>query len=194
MNILIDLIPEEVEINGQIYPINTDFRTSILFELMFEEPGLSEEEIIYNSLDLFFGDNKPEDLDLAIESILWFYTCGRKEEESEGGGDGKSDIKRIYSFEHDAEYIYSAFLTQYGIDLQDIDYLHWWKFRAMFNSLNDDLLFTKIMSFRAKEITSDMSDSEKSYYRKMKRLYALPDNRSPEEKESDFHEAIARLV
>jgi len=194
MNILIDLIPEEVEINGQIYPINTDFRTSILFELMFEEPGLSEEEIIYNSLDLFFGDNKPEDLDLAIESILWFYTCGRKKEESGGGGDGKSDIKRIYSFEHDAEYIYSAFLTQYGIDLQDIDYLHWWKFRAMFNSLNDDLLFTKIMSFRAKEITSDMSDSEKSYYRKMKRLYALPDNRSPEEKESDFHEAIARLI
>ena len=34
MNILIDELPESVEIEGVEYEINTDFRISILFELL----------------------------------------------------------------------------------------------------------------------------------------------------------------
>ena len=99
----------------------------------------------------------------------------------------------IYSFEHDAEYIYAAFLDQYGIDLQDIEHLHWWKFRALFKGLKEDTLISKIMGYRSIEITNNMSDSEKKYYRKMKQIYALPDNRTQEEKERAFTNAIASI-
>ena len=47
------------------------------------------------------------------------------------------DIK-IDKTSYDDDYIYSAFLSQYNIDLQDIKHLHWWKFKAMFKSLNED--------------------------------------------------------
>jgi len=49
------------------------------------------------------------------------------------------------------------------------------------------------MGYRSIEITNDMSDSEKKYYRKMKQIYALPDNRTQEEKERDFINAIASI-
>jgi len=42
MNMLIDLLPEYVELGGAEYPINTDFRVSILFELMMEDASVPD--------------------------------------------------------------------------------------------------------------------------------------------------------
>lgn len=195
MNILIDLLPEHVEIDGKKYPINTDFRISILFELLMQDKSILDREKVYIALNLYYP-KIPHDLVQAVDKMLWFYRCGKDDEDDSvknGSTAGNGRAGMIYSFEHDAEYIYSAFLDQYGIDLQDIEHLHWWKFRALFKGLKEDNLIVKIMGYRSIEITNDMSDSEKKYYRKMKRIYALPDNRTQEEKERDFTDAIASL-
>mgnify|MGYP001372027366 FL=1 len=195
MNILIDLLPEHVEIDGKKYPINTDFRISILFELLMQDRTILDREKIYMALDLYYPQI-PHNLEQAVDKMLWFYRCGKDDEDDSvknGSPAGSRKASMIYSFEHDAEYIYSAFLDQYGIDLQDIEHLHWWKFRALFKGLKDDNLICKIMGYRSIEITNDMSDSEKKYYRKMKQIYALPDNRTQEEKERDFINAIASI-
>lgn len=193
MNILIDLLPDHVEIDGKKYSINTDFRISILFELLMQDRTILDSEKIYMALDLYYPQI-PHNLEQAVDKMLWFYRCGKDDEDDSvrnGSPAGSRKASMIYSFEHDAEYIYSAFLDQYGIDLQDIEHLHWWKFRALFKGLKDDNLICKIMGYRSIEITNDMSDSEKKYYRKMKQIYALPDNRTQEEKERDFTNAIA---
>ena len=44
MNLLIDKLPETVEIDGLQYPINTDFRISILFEQLLADASLTEQE------------------------------------------------------------------------------------------------------------------------------------------------------
>lgn len=195
MNILIDLLPDHVEIDGKKYSINTDFRISILFELLMQDRTILDSEKIYMALDLYYPQI-PHNLEQAVDKMLWFYRCGKDDEDDSvknGSPAGSGKASMIYSFEHDAEYIYSAFLDQYGIDLQDIEHLHWWKFRALFKGLKDDNLICKIMGYRSIEITNDMSDSEKKYYRKMKQIYALPDNRTQEEKERDFINAIASI-
>ncbi len=195
MNILIDLLPDHVEIDGKKYSINTDFRISILFELLMQDRTILDSEKIYMALDLYYPQI-PHNLEQAVDKMLWFYRCGKDDEDDSvrnGSPTGSGKASMIYSFEHDAEYIYSAFLDQYGIDLQDIEHLHWWKFRALFKGLKDDNLICKIMGYRSIEITNDMSDSEKKYYRKMKQIYALPDNRTQEEKERDFINAIASI-
>ena len=195
MNILIDLLPEHVEIDGKKYAINTDFRISILFELLMQDRTILDSEKIDIALNLYYPEI-PHDLVQAVDKMLWFYRCGKDDEDDSvknGSPAGSGRTSMIYSFEHDAEYIYSAFLDQYGIDLQDIEHLHWWKFRALFKGLKEDNLICKIMGYRSIEITNDMSDSEKKYYRKMKQIYALPDNRTQEEKERDFINAIASL-
>ena len=194
MNILLDIVPQHVEIGGYKYPINSDFRISIMFELLMQETAVTDQERVELALNLYYPKKRPYSITEGINKILWFYRCG---DNSSGatkcGGPEVLTPQAIYSFEHDAEYIYAAFLDQYGIDLQDIEYLHWWKFRAMFKGLKKDNLISQIMGYRAIQITDDMSDAEKSYYRKMKQIYALPDNRSMEEKERDFEHSMSGM-
>ena len=52
MNILIDYLPTKFEIDGKEYEINYDFRTSILFCLLMNDPELTEEEKILQGLQL----------------------------------------------------------------------------------------------------------------------------------------------
>ncbi len=194
MNILIDVLPEYVEIDGIEYKINTDFRIGIMFELLIQDNTLTDMEKVEIALNLYYPEI-PHDPIQALEKILWFYRCGKEydAESPQEGTEGTTQQQAIYSFEHDAEYIYAAFLDQYGIDLQDIEHLHWWKFKALFKGLKEDNLIVKIMGYRAIKIDDNMTDSEKKFYRRMKRIYALPDNRTQEEKERDFTNAIASL-
>lgn len=172
MNILIDLVPTTVEIDGVEYEINSDFRTSILFELLMQDYTIGEKEKIYMALELYYPII-PTNIDEAIEQMLWFYRCGKDEVKSKGTGKGRG-ATQIYSFEHDDDYIYSAFLDQYGLDLQDIQYLHWWKFKAMFKALKEDNEIVKIMGYRAMDLSKIQDKEQKKYYKKMKELYRIP--------------------
>ncbi|MBN3409940.1 hypothetical protein CJF15_12585 [Clostridium botulinum] len=171
MNILIDLVPMAVIIEDVEYEINSDFRTSILFELLMQDNSIGEEDKIIQALQLYYPVIPPN-INLAVDKMLWFYRCGKDIIPSKGTGKGKST--QIYNFEHDDDYIYSAFLDQYGIDLQDIEYLHWWKFKAMFKSLKEDNEIVKIMGYRSMDLSKVKDKEEKNYYRKMQELYKIP--------------------
>ena len=61
---------------------------------------------------------------------------------------------------------------------------------ALFASLNEEVLFSKIMGFRATKVSKIKDKSMKEYYKKMQQYYALPDMRTEEQKEEDFAEAL----
>ena len=168
--------------------IRTDFRESIKFELLMQDNKLNEEEKVKLALNLYYNLNDITDIKKAVEDIIWFYKGGKKEIENVDKEVKKSNSKekQIYSYEFDAEYIYSAFMEQYNIDLNSIKYLHWWKFKALFNSLNENVLFSKIMGYRAMDLSKIKDKSMKKQYKKLQELYKLPDMRSEEEKEEDF--------
>lgn len=191
MNILVDLLPDTVDVDGSKYIINTNFRIGILFEELMLDKSFDNEQKVYMALNLFYPV-LPNNIEKAVEQLEWFYRCGK---DIKLGTKTKTENKvdSIYSFEYDDEYIYSAYLTQYGIDLQDVKELHWWKFKAMFKSLDDDSRISKIMGYRAMQITNDMSDNDKKHYKQMKQVYALPDLRSEHEKEVDFHDSLASV-
>ena len=132
----------------------------------------------YNSGLVLYYPEIPEDLDGAISQMLWFYQCGKTEEQKQSGKGKKQD--QIYSFTHDADYIYAAFMEQYGIDLNAVE-LHWWKFSAMFAGLKEDCLISKVMGYRAAD-TAGMDKEQKKFYKKMKEIYKLPENVSEEDR------------
>lgn len=201
MNILTDQLPESVLVAGKEYKINTDFRTSILFEEMIQDKNITEEQRFFMeellNIPEFDGDEKkarllskynsglalyypeiPGDLDGAISQMLWFYQCGKTEEQKQSVKGKKQE--QIYSFTYDADYIYAAFMEQYGIDLNAAD-LHWWKFSAMFSGLKEDCLISKVMGYRAAD-TAGMDKEQKKFYKKMKEIYKLPENVSEEDR------------
>ncbi|KHO39077.1 phage gp15 protein [Clostridium tetani] len=187
MNMLIDLVPTTVKIEWGDYKINSDFRTSILFELLMQDSSIGKEEKIFMALELYYPEI-PHNINNAVEQMLWFYRCGKDIGESKGTGKGKST--QIYSFEHDDDYIYSAFLDQYGVDLQDIGYLHWWKFKAMFKALKEDNEIVKIMGYRSMDLSKIKDKEEKSYYRKMQELYKIPINKDEKDKLEEINNVL----
>lgn len=182
MNILVDKLPTDYK--G--LKINTNFRSFILFELLMQEHSISKNDKIALMVNLFY-DEVPKDLNKAVNGIMWFYSGGNKEENKEASkGEEKPRKKQIYSYEYDAELIYSAFLTQYGIDLNEIDYLHWFKFKALFKGLNSDNKICEIMGYRAIDISKIKDKEQKQKYKKLQRDFAIPDNRTEEEKQKEF--------
>ena len=187
MNILVDKI--ETIVNSHITTkINQDFRTCILFELLMQDRSITNEAKIIQTIRLFCQEI-PTDIETAIKDILWFYSGGIETDEK--AENKKDNHKQIYSFEYDDKLMYSAFMSQYGIDLQDIPYLHWWKFKAMFEGLNQENKIVEIMSYRSINTLEIKDKEEKARIRKIQRAYALPDMRTQEEKEADFNNAFA---
>lgn len=115
MSLLTDPAPTTVSIAGAEVPINWDFRVSIRFEEMMAGE-LPDEEKIGKALELYYPQ-VPAAIDQAVDRLLWFYAAGK---DSEPGKGGSGNGGPIYSFDYDDEYIYSAFLDQYGVDLQDV--------------------------------------------------------------------------
>lgn len=188
-NILVDVLPERVRIGGKEYEIETNFRTSILFELLMQDDRVSNRDKTIQALRLYYPEI-PHDIDAAVDALIWFYGCGKNRGTGQKGVKSRQNRERVYSFEHDDDYIFAAFLKQYGIDLQDIEYMHWWKFRALFNSLSEDNQFVKIMQYRSMDIPDDLPKEQANFYRRMKRLYALPLSQDEEQKSRAIEEAL----
>lgn len=184
MNLLIDKLPETVEIDGLKYPIHTDFRISILFEQLLADTELTEPEKLMQALQLYYP-LLPADIPTAIDQMLWFYRCGKEQKAAED----EKPSAAVFDYDVDDQYIYAAYLDQYGIDLQDVK-LHWWKFKALFAGLKEDNKLCKIMSYRAMDIPGDMPKAQKEFYKKMKKLYEIPLPQAQQDKLSEIEAAL----
>lgn len=189
INILLDRLPQFTQSGNRI---RTDFRESIKFELLMQDNKIDEKNKVIQALKLYYYNiEKITDIPKAIEEMLWFFACGKKKNvDNKKEKNNKKRIKQIYSYEFDAEYIYSAFLQQYKIDLNSIKYMHWWKFKALMENLNEDTQFVKIMGYRAIDISKIKDKEEKTRYKRLKTIYDLPDMRTAEQKEADFSKAF----
>lgn len=188
-------LPRTITVEGTEIPINTDFRASIAFEELMQNPQLTDESLVSGVLDAYFDELTAPVISqicaagksvALFRAIMDFYRCGDPARPA-----GEKAEKRAYSFSVDEKRIYAAFSEQYGIDLYSIDYLHWWKFSSMFSSLSDTTEIAKIMHIRTAEFEKGMTAKERAALRRAKRIYALPDLRTDEQREDDFAAAFA---
>lgn len=179
--------PTTIEVEGVSIPINANFKVGIEFEGIMLDRHLEPIDKLIKALELYFI-GLPENIDVekVIGALLDFYTMGKK---SESRQEARSR-KQAYDFIEDWPYIHAGFLEQYGMDLNTIEYLHWWEFRGLLESLNDKTQFKKIVGYRVMEIDSKMSKEQKKFYNEMKRIYRLPDKRSQEEIDEEFANAF----
>ena len=187
-NIIIDGFPNEH--NG--LKLRTDFKTSMLFELLMQDHELTDEQKTLQAFGLYFDENEIlkalENPQNALNTILWFYTRGDSEN-VKPQNKNKDKPKQIYSFEFDANLIYSAFYETYKIDLTESN-MHWWKFKALFEGLSKNCKIMEIMGYRGVDLGKIKDKQEKERYKKLQKLYALPDMRTDEEKQQDFGRAF----
>lgn len=172
MNVLTDRLPCSVFVGGKEYAIHTDFRTSVRYELMLSEKDVEDTERVLRGLQLYYPVI-PSDVRGAVYAMTDFYLCGDKPADDHKRSAVSHQTAKVYDFEHDALRIYTSFLQAYNIDLTKAE-MHWHLFRALFRALPDDTEMGRIMGYRAIKIDRKMSKDQQAFYRRMKRLYALP--------------------
>lgn len=186
MNMLINSVPDGLKIAGTEYKIHTDFSVWIEFEKLLSDESENAHKTISDIKNLIFCDKQPPQRadEETVNKILWFYRCGKKLQKS-----SHTSEKEIFSYDYDDGYIFSAFLEQYHIDLEQTK-LHWWKFHALMLSLSDSTEFVKIMGYRSVEINSKMTASQKAFYQKMKKQYKLPLKKEVQKQISNIEDAL----
>jgi hypothetical protein len=176
MNILTDVFPDAVIIDGVAVQVDTSYRTCLLIILAFEDAELTDQEKMSVLLHNLY-DKVPENIEDAVKQGIKFLDGG----EEAGEGEGQL-TQRLYSFNKDARFIYSAFMQTHGIDLAKED-LHWWKFLALFLDLGADTVFSNIVSLRKRLADGKATKEERAAAREMHDILDLPEQLTQEEKE-----------
>lgn len=174
-NFLTERPPDTVMVAGKAYAVNTDFRVGFKLEEIMRSSSMTGEEKILRMLQAYYP-TIPTDVKGAVDRALWFYQCGDvkqvQEDKKERYRNRRHRNVAAYSFCQDAPYLYAAFLEQYNIDLCDVEYMHWWKFCAMFESLNDETQMSKIIYYR-RGSTTGMPKEKRFFINEMKKKYRL---------------------
>lgn len=170
MNIILEQLPQAVMIDGAAVTINTDFRICLKIIQALEDDNLMEHEKLTVLMALLYPE-PPENTALALSQGLKFLNLGK-----DGDAD-KLNQPLVYSLEKDSSYIYTAFKSSYNIDLNDVEYLHWWKFRSLFADLGKDCFFNTLVSLRSRQQSGKLTDSEKDFVRRNADLISLTEKR-----------------
>lgn len=183
-NLILDRLPNMVKTkDGSLFSINTDFRTSIQFELCMGDTQLTEQQKAGCMLSLYYGNLSAKDVlahfDELTEYAIYFYSGGKRRRKR--NAEDKAS-KMVYSFEYDDNLIWAAFWNcGMGINLRSIPYLHWWDFQAALWSLPSDCAFMRAVEIRSIDL-SEFKGKERAYYTQLQQDYAFPEQRSVEQK------------
>lgn len=176
LNLLTTPLPDSLAVGGEVFPIQTDFRLGIRYEGIIRDEKLDMTGRVLAILRMLYAERVPRDLEAAFLQVIWYMQGGEETylpHRKSAGGKNKP-AQRVIDYLIDSKLIYAAFLDQYGVDLQDVEHLHWWKFRAMFAGLRDDHELVKIMGYRALNLAEIKDQKQRARLAKLKNAYALP--------------------
>lgn len=124
--------PEYVKVEDKKYKINTNFRVAIECQDIATDESIGDYERALAIIYKLFGEdgiNTPQHYEKLLELAVKYLSCG-KEVKSEINEEPDMD------FMQDMDYIEASFMSDYNIDLTNIE-MHWWKFFNLINGLSN---------------------------------------------------------
>ncbi len=173
---------ESVEIDGKEYAINTDFKVWIEIEHIILQKGTDSPIALAEILCLAYP-KLPPDPGAAVRGLLWFYSAG---EEQQRGCEQK---KPVYDLALDFNYVWGAFLAEFGIDIAAQN-MHWWKFRALLSCLGDTNKFSQIVGYRSADLAKVKDKEKRMYLAKMKKRFRLASSLTEDEVEWELAQQL----
>ncbi|EAG0819444.1 hypothetical protein A8B99_08420 [Listeria monocytogenes] len=188
------------EYEGKEYKLDLAFDNVLRVIELTEDNSLSDVFRANLAIDVLFVDEMPwpssneedeyaniEEKSLVLIDIFTNYIVKENDDGLLYDIDGNKmpsatnndDAEEIasYSLTQDADYIYASFLQDYNIDLLDSrGKMHWYKFRALLESLRDDTTIKTIIGIRQAELPSGKgTEKERNELIKLKNRYKLRD-------------------
>lgn len=172
MNLFYEPLPTTVMVRGKTVRIRTDFRDYISLLDMLKDKDIKSVDKLLILSEYFLDD--VEISQPAIDALRDFMSADFSDGEASQTGTVRQ--KNLFSFSIDYPYILSAFLRDYGIDLIDIKYLHWWKFRMLFDGLSEDNEIKKRIMYRGINLNEIKDSEERKRIRKIQTSIALQED------------------
>lgn len=177
-NALLDRLPEDYK--GWL--IRTDYRIGVQIQLCISDPELSDSDKTAVALQLLYGRGMP-DFQTAVDGLSWFLSCGNPVQD-----DGWNEPP-VYSFEHDAGRIVSAFKKVFGRDISR-EKMHWFEFVPMLGDLAGTA-FTSVIDIRTTD-ASEISEKKRAEFIRMKKRFSLVDQYTAEE-QAQINEVLEKV-
>jgi hypothetical protein len=179
--------------NDKKYNVNMAFNNIILLFEMFNDDLLDDVDKIFICIKMLVK----EEIDLnSLDEAVYLYKYLLKEFlDIDTDNKEETSGKKFLDYKKDAEIIFASFYAEYKIDLTEVhDRLHWNKFIALLNNLNDKSKFKQVISIRVMEIpkANESSQEYRDHIIKMKEAYSL-DDREPEEKINNTFDDLAAI-
>lgn len=183
-NVMLDPLPREW--NG--YIIDSDFRTGIQIHQVLEDGSLSKSEKFLHASRLLFPGVAPSP-DEQMEAIGWYMSDWNHDRHKKA-----KETAKVLDYDIDQWRIYSAFLTQYGINLNTVEFLHFWEFMGLLTTL-DECAFTRVIDIRLKKKNKSTSKEEAKALEEAKAIYALdqPVEEETADQKMQREEAVKRF-
>ena len=165
-------LPNVVMINGSPFSIYTDFRLWMRFEN--EVRRLQRGHVM--DISYLFKNDMP-----AYCNIPELFAFSRPYSPLPRQIGSASDVIAL-DYELDGDLIYAAFLGQYGIDLVEVEELHWHKFLALLMGLNEQTKLREVMGYRCYEKSTN---PKKDVYEELRRAWEIEYISEDEQEEID---------
>lgn len=171
-------LEDSIKIGDAEWTLDLSFDNVLRWYELLDDESIDDVVKIQQAFNLFVGvgtDITPDQQVKAVSQISDYiqatvYGDANNEPETDLNGDPVPQ-ERFFSYQKDAEAIYSSFMADYKIDLIDEQgKLRWEKFRALFNGLSESTQFRRIVAIRQRSTTglegeelSDLIDAQEFY-------------------------------
>jgi len=146
------------EIGDEEWTVDLSFDNVLRWYTLLDDDAVEDAQKVYLAFNAFIG----EGTDATAEQIIAVVSeiSKRIQQTVYGGQDDEPSVdlngdpisqEHFFSYEKDADAIYSSFMADYHIDLIDEQgKLRWEKFKALLDGLSDQTLFRRIIAIRQK--------------------------------------------
>ena len=183
--------PEYVEIDGEKYKINTDFRVAIKCKEIAWDTTIDDEERALAIIYKLYGEKGIKNVNKYDELLEYgkkYLSCGKEL---------KKDIEEPdMDYVEDMDYIEASFMSDYQIDLANTT-MHWWKFNNLIGGLSNSemgncCVLNRIRNLRNYDLKDIKDIKERNKILKAKEMVALKRNKTPKKQPTEEQKQNAK--
>ena len=173
------MYPTKMEANGRLYKINTDFRIGLACFRALNDFEITDTERFYAVQTLLLGENVLSEDELILKKKIETYLrCGRDK--------NTSDEEIDFDYIQDEQTTRTSIRQCYHLNLNEIEYLHWYEYNELISGLTTESLLNKIRDLRNYDLSDVTDEKQRAKIIETKERVALKDNRPKTEEEKEL--------
>ena len=187
---MIGSLPKSLEVGDKEWEIRSDYRNILcVFEALSDEE-LTDNEKLYITLARIYVDfdNMTKDLyEEAYRKACSFMECHDRTEDKKN--------PQLIDWEKDEHMIFPAINAVAGCEVRDVEYMHWWTFLGYFENVDNESLWSFVLSIRQKRAKGKKLEKyEKEFYSNNRELCSVVSKQKAKKAEDTLAEMFEMLT